>query len=103
MIDAFRTPDLRGRILFVLAMLILFRVFAHIPVPGVDRGALDTLMQGNSLVAFFDLFSGGGLRNLSIVALGVFPYITASIVIQILVPVLPQLSAIAKEGDHDPV
>ena len=99
MIDAFRTPDLRGRILFVLAMLILFRVFAHIPVPGVDRGALDTLMQGNSLVAFFDLFSGGGLRNLSIVALGVFPYITASIVIQILVPVLPQLSAIAKEGE----
>jgi preprotein translocase subunit SecY len=99
MIDAFRTPDLRGRILFVLAMLILFRVFAHIPVPGVDRGQLDTLMQGNSLVAFFDLFSGGGLRNLSIVALGVFPYITASIVIQILVPVLPQLSAIAKEGE----
>jgi preprotein translocase subunit SecY len=99
MIDAFRTRDLRGRILFVLAMLILFRVFAHIPVPGVDRGALDTLMQGNSLVAFFDLFSGGGLRNLSIVALGVFPYITASIVIQILVPVLPQLSAIAKEGE----
>jgi preprotein translocase subunit SecY len=61
--------------------------------------ALDTLFQGNNLIAFFDLFSGGGLRNLSIAALGVFPYITASIVIQILVPVIPQLSAISKEGE----
>ena len=99
MIDAFRTPDLRGRILFVLGMLVLFRVLAHVPVPGVDRSALGNLFQGNNLVAFFDLFSGGGLRNLSIAALGVFPYITASIVIQILTPVLPQLSAIAKEGE----
>jgi preprotein translocase subunit SecY len=99
MIDAFRTPDLRGRILFVLAMLIIFRVLAHIPVPGVDRSALGALFQGNNLIAFFDLFSGGGLRNLSIAALGVFPYITASIVVQILVPVIPQLSAIAKEGE----
>ena len=99
MIDAFRTPDLRGRILFVLAMLVVFRFLAHVPVPGVDRTALGTLFQGNTLVAFFDLFSGGGLRNLSIAALGVFPYITASIVVQILVPVLPQLSAIAKEGE----
>lgn len=99
MVDAFRTPDLRGRILFVLGMLVLFRVLAHVPVPGVDRSALGNLFQGNNLVAFFDLFSGGGLRNLSIAALGVFPYITASIVIQILTPVLPQLSAIAKEGE----
>jgi preprotein translocase subunit SecY len=99
MIDAFRTPDLRGRILFVLAMLVVFRFLAHIPVPGVDRTALGALFQGNTLIAFFDLFSGGGLRNLSIAALGVFPYITASIVVQILVPVLPQLSAIAKEGE----
>jgi preprotein translocase subunit SecY len=99
MVDAFRTPDLRGRIFFVLAMLVLFRVLAHVPVPGVDRSALGNLFQGNNLIAFFDLFSGGGLRNLSIAALGVFPYITASIVIQILTPVLPQLSAIAKEGE----
>ena len=99
MIDAFRTPDLRGRILFVLAMLVIFRLLAHVPVPGVDRTALGNLFQGNNLVAFFDLFSGGGLRNLSIAALGVFPYITASIVIQILVPVLPQLSAISKDGE----
>jgi len=99
MVDAFRTPDLRGRILFVMAMLVIFRVLAHVPVPGVDREALGSLLQGNNLVAFFDLFSGGELRNLSIAALGVFPYITASIVVQVLIPVLPQLSAIAKEGE----
>ena len=99
MIDAFRTPDLRARILFVLGMLIIFRLLAHVPVPGVDRSALGNLFQSNSLVPFFDLFSGGGLRNMSIAALGVFPYITSSIVIQILTPVLPQLQALAKEGD----
>ncbi|MEX2431310.1 MAG: preprotein translocase subunit SecY [Dehalococcoidia bacterium] len=99
MIDAFRTPDLRARILFVLGMLIIFRFLAHVPVPGVDRAALGNLFQSNTLIAFFDLFSGGGLRNLSIAALGVFPYITASIVIQILTPVIPRLGQIAKEGE----
>lgn len=99
MVDAFRTPDLRARILFVLGMLVLFRVLAHIPVPGVDRAQLGILLQGNNIFQFFDLFSGGGLRNLSIAAMGVFPYITASIVIQILVPVIPRLGAIAKEGE----
>ena len=99
MIDAFRTPDLRTRILFTLAILVIFRVLAHVPVPGVDRAALGALFQRDQLVAFFDLFSGGGLRNLSIVALGVYPYITASIVMQILVPVIPRLQAISKEGE----
>lgn len=100
MIDAFRTPDLRGRILFVLGMLVVFRLLAHVPVPGVDRSAFGALFQGgNNLLQFFDLFSGGGLRNLSVAALGVFPYITASIVIQILTPILPQLNALAKEGE----
>ncbi len=100
MIDAFRTPDLRARILFVLGMLVIFRLLAHVPVPGVDRAAFNALFQGGAgLLQFFDLFTGGGLRNLSIAALGVFPYITSSIVIQILTPVLPQLSALAKEGE----
>ena len=100
MIDAYRTPDLRARIMFVLGMLIIFRLLAHVPVPGVDRSAFSALFQGGTgLLQFFDLFTGGGLRNLSIAALGVFPYITASIVMQILTPVLPQLSAIAKEGE----
>ncbi len=99
MIDAYHTPDLRARILFVLAMLVIFRLLAHVPVPGVDRAQLAGLLSGNQLLQFFDLFTGGGLRNLSIAALGVFPYITSSIVMQILTPVLPQLSAIAKEGE----
>ncbi|MBM3940283.1 MAG: preprotein translocase subunit SecY [SAR202 cluster bacterium] len=99
MIDAFRTPAVRARILFVLGCLIVFRFMAHIPVPGVDRTALDVLFQSNQLVAFFDLFSGGGLRNLSIVALGVYPYITSSIVMQILTPIIPSLSALSKEGE----
>ena len=98
MIDAFRTPDLRGKILFTLFILMVFRFLAHVPVPGADRDVLGQVFQQNDLVAFFDLFSGGGLRNLSIVALGVYPYITASIVIQILVPVIPRLQAISKEG-----
>ena len=69
------------------------------PVPGVERSALGNLFQSNPLVPLFDLFSGGGLRNMSIAALGVFPYITSSIVIQVLTPVLPQLQALAREGD----
>ncbi len=99
MIDAFRTPDLRGRILFTLGALVLFRMLAHIPVPGVDRSQLGALFESNDLVAFFDLFSGGGLRNLSIVAMGVYPYITASIVMQIMTPLIPRLQEIAREGE----
>ncbi len=99
MIDAFRTPDLRGRILFTIGALVIFRLLAHVPVPGVDRSQLGTLFEGNDLVAFFDLFSGGGLRNLSIVALGVYPYITSSIVMQILTPVIPRLQELAREGE----
>jgi hypothetical protein len=78
MIDAFRTPDLRGKILFTLFILMVFRFLAHVPVPGADRDVLGQVFQQNDLVAFFDLFSGGGLRNLSVVALGVYPYITAT-------------------------
>ena len=99
MIDAFRTPDLRGRIMFTLGALVIFRLLAHIPVPGVDRSQLGALFESNDLVAFFDLFSGGGLRNLSIVALGVYPYITASIVMQIMTPLIPGLQEMAREGE----
>jgi preprotein translocase subunit SecY len=99
MIDAFRTPDLRARIFFTLFILVVFRMMAQVPVPGVDRSALSGAVQGSDLIAFFDLFSGGGLRNLSIVALGVYPYITASIVIQILTPVLPKLRELSREGE----
>jgi preprotein translocase subunit SecY len=102
-IDAFRTPDLRARILFTLGMLVVFRLLAHVPVMNIDRALLQDLFNRgdaqSQLLGFLDLFSGGGLRNLSIVALGVYPYITASIVIQIMTPVIPRLQALAKEGE----
>ncbi|MDP6107510.1 MAG: preprotein translocase subunit SecY [Candidatus Brocadiia bacterium] len=101
-LDAFRISDLRTRILFTLAMLIIFRFVAHVPVPGVDRAALSALFGGEfgQLLGFLDLFSGGALRNLSVAAMGVYPYITASIVMQLMVPVIPQLKALSREGDY---
>lgn len=99
MIDAFNAPDLRARILFTLFILVIFRFLVHVPVPGVDRSALGALFQGNQLAAFFNLFSGGGLRDLGVVALGVYPYITASIVIQVVTPVFSKLRDLAREGD----
>lgn len=99
MIDAFRIPDLRGRILFTLGMLVLFRLLAHVPVINIDRAILNDIFRDNQLLGFVDLFSGGGMRTLSIVALGVFPYITSSIVMQLMTPVIPKLQALAKEGE----
>lgn len=99
MIDAFRIPDLRGRILFTLGMLVLFRLLAHVPVININRSVLNDIFRDNQLLGFVDLFSGGGMRTLSIVALGVFPYITSSIVMQLMTPVIPKLQALAKEGE----
>ena len=100
MIDAMRVPDLRTRILFTLAMLVIFRFVAHVPVPGVDTQALQQAFEQSALLGFLDLFSGGALANLSVAALGVYPYITASIVMQILVPVVPQLKELSQEGEY---
>ena len=98
-IDAFSLPDLRAKILFTLALLAVYRFAAHVPMPGIDQAQLNNLFEGNPLLGFLDLFSGGALRRMSIVALGVFPYITASIVMQLLTPVIPSLQEIAREGD----
>ena len=100
MIDAMRVPDLRGKILFTLGMLVVFRFVAHVPVPGVDSQALSQAFQQSALLGFLDLFSGGALAFLSVAALGVYPYITSSIVMQILVPVLPGLKALSQEGEY---
>ncbi len=100
MLDAMRVPDLRAKILFTLAMLVVFRFVAHVPVPGVDTQALAQAFQQQALLGFLDLFSGGALANLSVAALGVYPYITASIVMQILVPVVPRLKALSQEGEY---
>ena len=100
MLDAMRVPDLRAKILFTLAMLVVFRFVAQVPVPGVDTQALSQAFQQQALLGFLDLFSGGALSNLSVAALGVYPYITASIVMQILVPAVPSLKALSQEGDY---
>ena len=100
MIDAMRIPDLRGKILFALAMLVVYRFVAHVPVPGVNLTQLRIAFEGSQLLGFLNLFSGGALADLSVAAMGVYPYITASIVMQILTPVLPQLKALSQEGEY---
>ncbi len=99
MIDAMRVPDLRGKILFTLGMLVIFRFVAHVPVPGVDTQNLLNAFQQQALLGFLDVFSGGALASMSVAALGVYPYITASIVMQILTPVIPNLKALSQEGE----
>jgi preprotein translocase subunit SecY len=97
--DAFSLPDLRRRLLFTLGMLVIFRFIAHVPLPGVDLAALQNIFQQNQLLGMLDLFSGGAMRNFSVAAMGVYPYITASIVMQLLVPVIPRLRALSEEGE----
>ena len=100
MIDAMRVPDLRSKILFTLAMLVVYRFVAHVPVPGVEIQALAQAFEQEALLGFLDLFSGGALSDMSVAAMGVYPYITASIVMQILTPVIPQLKALSQEGEY---
>ncbi|MFC1969027.1 preprotein translocase subunit SecY [Chloroflexota bacterium] len=99
MIDAFSLPDLRRRILITLGILVAFRFVAHVPLPGVDLDALDQLFARNQLLGMLDLFSGGAMRRLSVAAMGVYPYITASIIMQLMVPVIPRLQALSQEGE----
>ncbi|MCY4367083.1 MAG: preprotein translocase subunit SecY [Chloroflexi bacterium] len=98
-IDAFSLPDLRAKILFTLGMLAIYRFVSHIPIPGINNAQLQDLFENNQLLGFLDLFSGGALSRMSIVALGVFPYITASIVMQLLTPVIPTLQQLSREGE----
>ena len=99
MIDAFRLPDLRRRILFTIGILVAFRFVAHVPVPGVDAAALGQLFERNALMGMLDMFSGGALRQFSVAALGVYPYITASIIMTLMVPIIPKLQALSQEGE----
>ncbi len=99
--NAFRIPDLRNRILFTLAMLAIYRLGGHIPIPGVDALKFEAFVQQNagSFLGFIDLFSGGTFRRLTIFALGIMPYITASIILQLLTVVIPTLEKLSKEGE----
>lgn len=99
---AFSLPDLRRRILFTVSILVIYRLVANIPVPGVDLGAWLTFTStstSNQVVNFLDLLSGGAVRNFSVMAMGVYPYITASIIIQLLTPIIPQLQEMDSEGE----
>ncbi len=99
---AFKTPDLRKKLLFTLGILVLFRLGAHIPVPGVDYQSVNQCIKeagGNGgLFGMINMFSGGALLQLTIFALGIMPYITASIILQLLTVVIPRLEALKKEG-----
>ncbi len=97
--QVFQVKDLRKSILFVLAMLFLYRVLAHIPVPGVNTDNLAAFFESNQLLGLVNLFSGGGLQSFSLAALGVAPYITASIIFQLLVMIVPSLEELQKEGE----
>jgi len=100
LLNAFKAPDLRRRLLFVGAILIIFRFLSHVPVPGADPNALSTFFNNNALLGLLDLFSGGGLSRFSIVGLGVNPYINASIIMQLMTNVVPQLQALSREGEY---
>ncbi len=97
--NAFKIPDLRSKLLFTLGLLVAFRFVAHVPMPGVNVAALERLFEDNQFIGFLDLFSGGALSSFSIGAMGVYPYITSSIIMQLLVPVIPRLQEISKEGE----
>lgn len=95
-----KQPDLRASLLKVLGILVIFRIAAHIPIPGVDLTALRNFFQSNQLLGLMNVFSGGTLDNFSLVALGVGPYITASIIIQLLTMIVPQLEELSKDGEQ---
>ena len=99
MLDAFSLPDLRRRILITFGILVVFRLIAHVPAPGVNVEALQELFDQNALLGMFDMFSGGAMRNFSVAAMGVYPYITATIVMTLMTPVIPKLQALSEEGE----
>lgn len=99
LLQAWRVKEVRNGLLFVLGMMVIFRVMANIPLPGVDLIALKRFFDANQVLGLLNLFSGGTIENFSIVALGVAPYITASIIFQLLAMIFPRLEEIQKEGE----
>jgi preprotein translocase subunit SecY len=99
--NVFRIPDLRKRVLFTLAMLAVYRLGGHIPTPGINVGRWEEFLTRNAggIFGFFDLFAGGNIRRFTVFALGIMPYITASIILQLLTVVVPTLEKLQKEGE----
>lgn len=100
--NIFKIEELKNRIIFTLLMLIVYRIGAHIPTPGINGEALSRFLteRGGALMGFFDMFSGGALSRLTIFALGIMPYISASIILQLLTVVIPAIGRLAKEGEY---
>lgn len=92
--------ELRQKVMFTLAMLLVFRFGSHVPVPGIDAAAMERLFQSGGLLGFLDLFAGGALKRFSIFAMGIAPYINASIIMQLLTVVIPRLGELAKQGEE---
>src|SRR5258705_8148598 len=97
--NSFKSPEVRSKIIFTLVIFLVFRFFAHIPVAGVNLAQLKNLFASNQFLGLLDIFSGGTLANFSIMALGLNPYINASIILQLLTMVFPKLEEMQKEGD----
>lgn len=99
-LQVWKIKDVRNKILYVIAMLIIFRLVAHIPMPGVNLDGLRNFLSGNQVLGMLNLFSGGTIKNFSMVMLGVAPYITASIIIQLLTMIVPSMEELSKEGEQ---
>ncbi len=99
-ITAFKIKELRRKIIITSLIIIIFRIVAHIPVSGVDLGALQALFASNQFLSLLDIFSGGTLANFSVISLGLNPYINASIIMQLLTMIVPRLEALSKEGEY---
>ena len=100
LLNAVRSPEIRRKLIFVGAMLVVFRLLSHVPVPGADPAALSNFFQDNALFGLLDLFSGGGLARFSVVGLGLNPYINASIIMQLMSGVVPRLIELSREGEY---
>jgi len=95
-----RLPDLRKKLLVTLGILVLYRAAAAVPVPGVNSQALSQMFASTPLLGFLNIMSGGALENFSVMAMGVYPYITATIIMQLLMPIIPALKALSQEGQQ---
>src|SRR3990167_2895859 len=98
--NSWKSKEIRPKILLTSVLFVIFRIFAHIPIPGIDRGKLALLFSQNQFLGLLDIFSGGTLVNFSVLALGLNPYINASIILQLLTIVFPKLEELQKEGEY---
>lgn len=98
-LNAFKLPDLRRKLLITFLILVVYRLAAHVPLPNINRDVLQQIAQENQLLNLLDMFSGGAMTNFSVLMLGVSPYITANIIFQLLIPLIPALEELQKQGE----